>query len=133
MDDDNDGLIDWDEFRTTFYRVRDDQTGCEPRKLFNLVEFIMHDKNFNGSIDLDEAVTILYQRFGKEPVDKAMKEISLDGADAKSMSFSNYVKIQSTAQKICRASGLKADATLVPQVKSLSYGKDPTLAHLMFA
>ena len=48
-----------------FYRIRDDNTGYEPRKLFNVVEFIMHDKNFSGSIDLDEAVTILYQRFGK--------------------------------------------------------------------
>ena len=25
----------------------------------------MHDKNYNGSIDLDECVTLLYARFGK--------------------------------------------------------------------
>ena len=61
-----------------FYRVRDDQSGYEPRKLFTMVEFIMHDKNHVGSIDLDEAVTILYQRFGKETVETAMKEISSD-------------------------------------------------------
>ena len=99
-----------------FYRIRDDTTGCEPRKLFNgappavalglpwhgpavalglpwhgweagvwagralsgrrgdrrsrrracaVVEFLMHDKNYNGSIDLDECVTLLYARFGK--------------------------------------------------------------------
>ena len=65
VDDDADGAIDWNEFRTTFYRVRDDQTGYEPRKLFNVVEFIMHDKNLNGSIDLDECMSILYTRFGK--------------------------------------------------------------------
>ena len=57
--------MDWEEFKGMFYRIRDDQTGYEPRKLFNVVEFIMHDKNFTGSIDLDEAVTILYARFGK--------------------------------------------------------------------
>ena len=71
-----------------FYRIRDDTTGAEPRKLFNgaparagwaharlcdspggvrvaVVEFLMHDKNYNGSIDLDECVTLLYQRYGK--------------------------------------------------------------------
>jgi calmodulin len=57
--------VDWDEFKSMFYRTRDDQTGYEPRKLFTVVDFIMHDKNASGSIDLDEAVTNLYQRFGK--------------------------------------------------------------------
>ena len=115
-----------------FYRVRDDQSGYEPRKLFTMVEFIMHDKNHVGSIDLDEAVTILYQRFGKEPVEAAMKEItSDDGGDSKSMSYTNYVKIQASAQKIVRTTGIKTDATMVPQVKGLSFGKDPALAHLL--
>lgn len=65
VDDDADGAIDWDEFRTMYYRIQSDQTGYEPRKLFNVVEFLMHDKNFSGSIDVDECVTILYQRLGK--------------------------------------------------------------------
>jgi hypothetical protein len=30
-----------------------------------VVEFLMHDKNYNGSIDLDECVQLLYARFGK--------------------------------------------------------------------
>lgn len=59
------GSIDWNEFRSMFYRVRDDETGYEPRKLFNVVEFLMHDKNLNGSIDLDECMSLLYNRFGK--------------------------------------------------------------------
>lgn len=65
VDDDADGCIDWNEFRTMFFRVRDDQTGYEPRKLFTVVEFLMHDKNLNGSIDLDECMSILYQRYGR--------------------------------------------------------------------
>jgi len=28
VDDDADGCIDWEEFRTMFYRIRDDQTGA---------------------------------------------------------------------------------------------------------
>ena len=65
VDDDADGQVDWEEFKNMFYRIRDDQSGYEPRKMFNLVEFIMHDKNHTGGIDLDEAITILYQRYGK--------------------------------------------------------------------
>ena len=86
VDDDADGKVDWEEFKGMFYRIRDDQSGYEPRKLFNVVEFIMHDKNQIGSIDLDEAITLLYARFGKEPVDKAMSEINTDdGTSEKSM------------------------------------------------
>lgn len=65
VDDDADGRIDWEEFKGMFYRIRDDQSGYEPRKLFNVVEFIMHDKNYTGSIDLDEAVTLITVRYGK--------------------------------------------------------------------
>lgn len=49
VDDDNDGVVDWDEFRTMFYRVRDDQTGCEPRRLFTIVDFLLLDKNHSGA------------------------------------------------------------------------------------
>ena len=38
VDDDADGSVNWEEFREMFYRVRDDQSGYEPRKLFNVVE-----------------------------------------------------------------------------------------------
>ena len=89
VDDDADGRIDWEEFRTLFYRIRDDQSGFEPRKLFNMIEFIMHDKNFNGFIGLDECTGILYQRYGKGVIDDAMVElVKGDEADEKSVSFS---------------------------------------------
>ena len=68
----------------------------------------------------------------QETVEQAMREVSLDdGNTEKSMNFSNYVKIQTSAQKINRISGLKDDATMVPQVKPLVYHKDPNLSHLM--
>ena len=73
VDDDNDGCVDWDEFRTMFYRVRDDQTGCEPRKLFNVVDFLMLDKNHSGAVDLDECLTLLWSRYGKEVVEENLK------------------------------------------------------------
>merc|ERR1711998_190825 len=72
VDDDADGVINWEEFRQQFYRIRDDQTGCEPRKLFYVIEFLMNDKNFSGSIDLDECCTLLYARYGKAIIDEIM-------------------------------------------------------------
>ena len=75
VDDDNDGSIDWDEFKTMFYRVRDDESGCEPRKLFNVVDFLMLDKNHSGSVDMDECVTLLYARYGKEEVEVNLKQM----------------------------------------------------------
>jgi len=96
----------------------------------------MNDKNFTGSIDLDECCTLLYQRYGKAVVDEVMGEVGQsDAADEKSVSFSKFVEIQKRAAKKCKGnigSGLKLSSDrMVPQVKELTDYKDPTLAHLM--
>ena len=44
VDEDCDHCVSWDEFKLMFHRCRNDRTGLEPRKLFNVVEFMMHDK-----------------------------------------------------------------------------------------
>ena len=46
------------------------QTGLEPRKLFNVVEFMMHDKDSSGTIDMDECMEILFRRFGKDQLEE---------------------------------------------------------------
>jgi len=132
VDDDADGCIDWNEFRTMFYRVRDDQTGYEPRKLFSVVEFLMHDKNLNGSIDLDECMSILYNRYGKEPVDEAFSEMEQRSATEKSVNFTTFVTASEKASKKIKTTGLKPGATMVPQVKGANMiSQDPSLAHLL--
>jgi len=132
VDDDADGCVDWDEFRTMFYRIQNDQTGFEPRKLFNMVEFIRQDKNYSGSIDLDECVTLLYARYGKEAVDPSVKAIFPCGDETeKNIPFGKFVEIQRAASKMVNGSGLKADATMVPQVKGMASVVDPNLAHLL--
>ena len=50
------------------------QTGLEPRKLFNVVEFMMHDKDCSGTIDMDECMEILFRRFGKEQLEARVNE-----------------------------------------------------------
>ena len=66
VDEDCDRCVNWEEFKTMFYRVRHDKSGWEPRRLFNVVEFMMHDKDMSGTIDMDECMEILFRRFGKE-------------------------------------------------------------------
>jgi len=131
VDDDADQCVDWEEFRTMFYRTRDDDTGCEPRKLFNVVEFLMYDKNISGSIDLDETVTLLYQRYGKEPVDEKVKELFVGDDTERTLNYSKFIEIQKHASKARKGSGLKAGATMVPRVKGMAYVVDPTLQHLL--
>jgi len=140
VDDDNDGCVNWDEFRIMFYRVRDDQTGCEPRNLFNVVDFLMLDKNHSGSVDMDECVTLLWQRFGRDLVEehlRAMKKennvafFGADFANEKNVNFSFFSEIQRRCRKSRVGSGIKPGASAVPQVKGLSFVSDPKMKHLM--
>ena len=131
VDDDADGCVDWEEFRTMFYRTRDDATGCEPRKLFNVVEFLMHDKNQSGLIDLDECNNLFYAHYGKEVVDEKISALDMDEDADKSLTFAKFVEVQRYCAKRQSGSGLKPGATMVPQVKGMAYVVDPSLAHLL--
>lgn len=136
VDDDADGVINWDEFRQIFFRIRDDcqAGGCEPRKLFYVIEFLMNDKNLSGSMDLDECCTLLYGRYGKAVIDEIVTEVFAGVApDQKSVSFSTFVNIQKKAVKKISdsSSGLVlSSGRMLPQVKDLKDRLDPTLAHL---
>ena len=44
-------------------------SGYEPRRLFNVVEFLMNDKDDNGSVSVEEAMQILYLRHGRSLLD----------------------------------------------------------------
>mmetsp|Transcript_6345 Transcript_6345/g.16224 ORF Transcript_6345/g.16224 Transcript_6345/m.16224 type:complete len:208 (-) Transcript_6345:120-743(-) len=121
VDDDNDQFVDWEEFRTTFYRSRDDKTGCEPRKLFHIIEFLMHDKNHNGVIDVDECMSILYNRYGKESVDAQVQDMFKD-EDDKNVQFHKFIELQRASSKEL----IRKTPSNVPAVRGLSYSKDPS-------
>ena len=74
VDENGDKAVQWEEFKTMFFRVRHDQKGLEPRKLFNLAEFMMVDKDCSGSIDLDECMEILFRRYGKDGLEEKTAE-----------------------------------------------------------
>jgi len=93
VDEDCDHCESWDEFKLMFHRCRNDKTGLEPRKLFNVVEFMMHDKDSRGTIDMDECMEILFRRFGKEQLEEKTNEFfkhDTDGDNA--ISFAEFQK-----------------------------------------
>ena len=95
VDEDCDGLISWDEFRHVL-PVRHDKSGWEPRRLFNVVEFMMHDKDQSGSIDMDECMEILFRRFGKEQLEARVNEFMSNDEDAdKEISFTEFLHMDS--------------------------------------
>ena len=100
VDEDADGALEWSEFKLMclctisgplvagaaveylasspvvcrYQRVRADKSGWEPRKLFTMIEFMMHDKDGSGTIDADECTQILYRRYSPAEVDAKVKE-----------------------------------------------------------
>mmetsp|Transcript_18917 Transcript_18917/g.38421 ORF Transcript_18917/g.38421 Transcript_18917/m.38421 type:complete len:240 (+) Transcript_18917:31-750(+) len=65
MDEDDNGFLDWEVFVTGYVRCRDDKTGREPKRLYNLIEFLICDKDNSGTMSEDECAEVLFNRFGK--------------------------------------------------------------------
>ena len=65
VDDDLDGYISKDEYLTMYKRVITDDVGLEPRQLYNLVQFLMYDKDFEGTVTVEETLQLLYVRHGR--------------------------------------------------------------------
>mmetsp|Transcript_42903 Transcript_42903/g.110723 ORF Transcript_42903/g.110723 Transcript_42903/m.110723 type:complete len:238 (-) Transcript_42903:1511-2224(-) len=66
VDEDGDCCVNWEEFLSMYKRCTADQIGNEPRKLFNVVDFLIMDKDGNGDVNPSELYQTLYVRYGKE-------------------------------------------------------------------
>mgnify|MGYP002381142121 CR=1 FL=1 len=115
VDDDLDGYVNYEEFLTMYRRciVSDKlarqhglEPRLEPRKLFNLVQFLMYDKTFKGKVTVEETLQILFVRYGREKLDDEIKAIfgeeekNKDGSD-KEITYGEYVsKIQERALEV---------------------------------
>ena len=97
VDDDLDGYISKDEFQIMYKRSVSDKTGLEPRKLFNLVQYLMYDRNFKGRVTIEETLQILFVRHGRDKLDYEIEAIfgtdekNTDGSE-KSINFEEYLK-----------------------------------------
>jgi len=93
VDDDCDKCVNWPEFQAMYHRCRNDKTGYEPRRLFNVVEFLMNDKDDSGSVSVEEAMQILYLRYGKGLLDSQLEEIfgTSDTNSTKDLSLTEFL------------------------------------------
>lgn len=65
IDDDHDGEISWDEFRTAMVRCLQDQHAREPQQVFNVVLFSVFSGGI-GVLSQQSLKGLLNLRFGKE-------------------------------------------------------------------
>jgi Ca2+-binding EF-hand superfamily protein len=65
VDEDCDGCVSWVEFQLMFDRARNDRTGHEPKKLFNLFQYMCLDRDGDGSITSEECMEMIMHRFGR--------------------------------------------------------------------
>jgi calmodulin len=94
VDEDGDRLIDWENFVNLYVRCRRDKTGCEPKRLFNLIEFMINDKDGGGTINEDEIMEVLYHRYGKDAMQKMTDEVfKHDREGEKELDFQEFLAI----------------------------------------
>merc|ERR1712151_662715 len=97
VDDDLDNMVGYDEFFTMYQRCISDSTGLEPRNLFNLVQFMMYDREFTGKISVENTLQILFVRHGRGELDAEIAQIfedqqrGSDGQEAK-ITFSQFLE-----------------------------------------
>ncbi len=73
-----------------------DHSGLEPFQMFNVVQFMMYDKDNGGTVSVDETMHMLYARYGKARLETEMK--ALFGDDLKTqdgdgeLTFTEYLR-----------------------------------------
>eukprot|EP00924_Labyrinthula_sp_SR-Ha-C_P015135 snap_masked-scaffold_9-processed-gene-9.29-mRNA-1 protein AED:0.14 eAED:0.14 QI:949/1/1/1/0.28/0.25/8/124/234 len=97
VDENLDKEVDYKELKLCFERNTVDKTGLEPHRLYNLVQFMMYDKDGSGQVSLDETMKMLYARYGRDKMEDQMK--ILFGEDLKTqdgdgeLSFEEFLSV----------------------------------------
>ncbi len=67
--------------------------GYEPRRLFNVVQFVMNDKESSGRVSLEDAMQIMYLRYGRGGLDAQLEEIfgTSDLNSGKTLSLTEFL------------------------------------------
>ena len=109
VDENLDGTVDWEEFKTMYMRNVSDETGLEPFELFNIVQFMTYlptlrvDKDFRPMITEDDTMSTLFaryghdQRFGRVHVERVMAKLFGDKLKAHKgegvLTLDEYLKV----------------------------------------
>lgn len=116
VDDDLDNMVAWDEFLIMYQRCISDQTGYEPRNLFNLVQFLMYDKDFHGRISVEQTLQILFVRHGRGELDAEIAEIFGDqqkGPDGQELKITFSQFLARASARLTKMRSTKKEVTKV--------------------
>eukprot|EP00923_Selenidium_pygospionis_P060246 GHVN01106056.1.p2 GENE.GHVN01106056.1~~GHVN01106056.1.p2 ORF type:complete len:202 (+),score=34.16 GHVN01106056.1:1641-2246(+) len=107
VDDDLDEHVGWEEFLQMYVRCTSDETGWEPRTLFNVVQFMMFDSYGSGTICVEDTLDLLFALFGREMLDEKIHSIfGSEGLGSHeqelSISLAEYIKRSSDADNHIR-------------------------------
>lgn len=93
VDDDLNGYVNWEEFLTMYKRAVFNNTGLEPTGLYNVVQFMVYDKDYSGLVSVDETMMMLYQRYGKARLGTELERIFGKNPDGDSaLDLTQYLK-----------------------------------------
>ncbi|EKX37503.1 hypothetical protein GUITHDRAFT_144936 [Guillardia theta CCMP2712] len=87
VDEDSDGCVSLDEFHTMFVRNRNDRTGREPKKLYNVCQFMTLDRDGDGSISTEECMEMIIHRFGRQK----LEEVFHNGMHDREITLSDFL------------------------------------------
>ncbi|CAD7958757.1 unnamed protein product [Amoebophrya sp. A120] len=141
VDDDLDQHVSWEEFLVMYQRCISDRTGLEPRGLFNLVQFLMYDKDNLGSISVEQTLQILFVRYGREKLDAEIQEIFGDDGDKQSgrtaadgqekrITFSEYLQRVNARLKKTRSAKPEVTKVQIITKEQAAAAKKKTLSKL---
>lgn len=79
-----------------YKRCIDDKTGLEPRKLYNLVVFLMFDKKFKGQVTVEDTLQLLFVRHGRGRLDDEIRAIfgeeKTEDGNEKYIEYKDYIE-----------------------------------------
>ena len=93
VNDQCDGVLSWEEYHSYFFRCQNDTTGLEPMDFYYLVSFLMYDKDVSGTLTMDEAMRMLYLKYGRYKMEEEMTMIfgqKLLDIRLKNLTFSQF-------------------------------------------
>jgi len=89
VDDDDDGAVSWEEFKQMIWRGRNDKTGYEPKKLFNVCQFVSLDRDGDGRVSTEECMEMIVHRYGRDKLDQIFQ---FEEGDNKTISLSEFLR-----------------------------------------
>mmetsp|Transcript_36941 Transcript_36941/g.54205 ORF Transcript_36941/g.54205 Transcript_36941/m.54205 type:complete len:197 (+) Transcript_36941:81-671(+) len=105
VDETLDSTVGWDEFSLSYRRVRSDTTGLEPRALYSIIDFLMHDGNMDGAVSVDEARQLMYMRHGNS-MDEALVDALFQQAAGSHVSLVEFLRYSASERDhICKTAG----------------------------